>query len=164
MEAIYPWKSISMRTRSAPTHMRSMLQQGQAALLVLAFVVGQVGSFVHAAFERHTVCSEHGEIVHVPHGMPEHGHVAPGTPALADEHARAPRDLDAIRDGAAAGDEHAHEHCYLCPASREPLTPRPSGDALAAVMPAAVAFALPAVVATSDRARYIIAPKTSPPV
>ncbi len=139
-----------------------MLQQGQAALLVLAFVVGQVGSFVHAAFERHTVCSEHGEIVHVPHGMPEHGHVAPGTVEVAD--AQAPRDLDAVRDGSAAGDEHAHEHCYLCPASRESLTPGPSGDAVAAVMPAAVRFSLPAVVATSDRARYIIAPKTSPPV
>lgn len=148
-----------------------MLQQGQAALLVLAFVVGQVGSFVHAAFERHTVCSEHGEIVHVPHGTPEHGRVAPSTVETIDTggtgglaNAQAPRDLDAVRDGSAAGDEHAHEHCYLCPASRESLTPGPSGDAVAAVMPAVVPFSLPAVVTTSDRARYIIAPKTSPPV
>jgi hypothetical protein len=159
-----------MRTRSAPTHMRSTLQQGQAALLVLAFVVGQVGSFVHAAFERHAVCAEHGEIVHVPHDLPEHGHVAPGVPGLrgtlglAAERAQAPRDLDALRDGSTAGEEHAHEHCYLCPVSREPLAPGPSGDAIAAVMPAAVPLSLPAVVATSDRPRYIIAPKTSPPV
>jgi hypothetical protein len=148
--------------------MRSMLQQGQAALLVLAFIVGQVGSFVHAAFERHTVCSEHGEIVHVPGQGPQpgpaHDQAELGTIGLADEHAEAPRDLDAVRDGSAAGDEHAHEHCYLCPASREPLTPSPSGDAIAVVMPAAVSFSLPAVVATSGRARYIIAPKTSPPV
>lgn len=154
-----------------------MLQQGQAALLVLAFVVGQVGSFVHAAVERHTVCSEHGEIVHVPHGTPADeraaagapGHIAAGdvdTAATADE--QAPRDvdvdLDVLRDGAAVGDEHAHEHCYLCPASREPLSPAPSGDAIAAVMPAAVQISLPARVATGDRARYTLAPKTSPPV
>lgn len=133
---------------------------------MLAFVVAQVGSYVHAAFERHTVCAEHGEIVHVPgHGLP--GRMEPGRmePGLARGQAEAPREAhDALRDGSAASDEHAHEHCYLCPASRESLTPGPSGDAIAAVMPDVVPFSLPAVVATSDRARYIIAPKTSPPV
>lgn len=154
-----------------------MLQQGQAALLVLAFVAGQIGTYVHAAVERHAVCPEHGEIIHVPehvpdHGLPEHGASAHGLvphrdSGLADEDARAeasPVVGDALRDAAAASDEHAHEHCYLCPASRESLTPAPSGDALAAAMPDVVPLALPAVVATSDRARYIIAPKTSPPV
>jgi hypothetical protein len=156
-----------------------MLQQGQAALLVLAFVAGQIGSYVHAAVERHAVCPEHGEIIHVPEHVPEHmpdhglpGHGTDGLvphrdSGLADEDARAeasPVVGDALRDASAASDEHAHEHCYLCPASRESLTPGPSGDALAAAIPEVAALSLPAVVATSDRARYIIAPKTSPPV
>lgn len=147
-----------------------MLQQGQAALLVLAFVAGQIGSYVHAAVERHAVCPEHGEIIHVPEHVPDHGThglVPHRDSGLADEDARAeasPVVGDALRDASAASDEHAHEHCYLCPASRESLTPAPSGDALAAAMPDVVPFSLPAVVATSDRARYIIAPKTSPPV
>ena len=160
-----------MRTRSAPTdmyrHRRSTLQQGQAALLVLAFVVGQVGSYVHAAIERHTVCPEHGEIVHAPghdleRGLPGHDQSEIG---LARGQVEAPRDaLDRLRDGSAAGDEHAHEHCYLCPAAREPLTSQPSSDVIAAAMPRVLPFALPAVAAASGRARYVIAPKTSPPV
>lgn len=145
-----------------------MLQQGQAALLVLAFVAGQIGSYLHAAVERHAVCPEHGELIHVPeHGMPADGLVPHRDSGLVDEDARAeasPVVGDALRDGSAASDEHAHEHCYLCPASRESLTPGPSGNALAAAMPDVVPLSLPAVVATSDRARYIIAPKTSPPV
>jgi hypothetical protein len=160
--------SIAMRTRSVHTNRpgRPGLQQAQAALLVLAFVVGQVGSFLHAAFERHTVCAEHGEIVHVP------GHADGGPPGhaaaeigLTGGQAEASRDArDALRDGSAASAEHAHDHCYLCPASRQPLDARPSSDAIAAVVPGVVASPLPAVVASSDRARYIIAPKTSPPV
>jgi hypothetical protein len=141
--------------------MRSMIQQGQAALLALVFVAGQLGSYLHAATEHHARCPEHGELVHVD-ALPLAATGPMATPPTGPE--AVPDDADALRSGAAAADGHEHDHCYLCPVSRERLGTMPSADAIAAVMPAVVAHSLPAVVAPSGRPRYIIAPKTSPPL
>jgi hypothetical protein len=145
-----------MLSRSASTHMRAMILQGQAALLALVFVAGQLGSHLHAATEHHARCPEHGELVHVDAPL------AAGTVAMAA--ATSPGDSDALRNAAAGVDGHEHDHCYLCPVSRERLGTTPNADAIAAVMPAVVAHSLPAMVAHGGQPRYIIAPKTSPPL
>lgn len=141
-----------------------MILQGQAALLALVFVAGQLGSYLHAATEHHARCPEHGELVHVD-ALPLAATGPKATPATTATTPEARSgDADALRNGPAAGDGHEHEHCYLCPVSRERLGTMPSADAIAAVMPAMVAHSLPAVVAPSGRPRYVIAPKTSPPL
>ncbi len=154
-----------MRSRSVSTHMRSMILQGQAALLALMFVAGQLGSQWHALTERHARCPEHGELVHIdamtgplPATMTMTAAAVTGAEA-----GTAAGDADALRDGAAAADGHEHDHCYLCPVSRERLGMVPNAGAISAAMPAVVAHSLPAVIAQSGRQRYVIAPKTSPP-
>ncbi len=151
-----------MRSRSVSTHMRSMILQGQAALLALVFVAGQLGSHVHAVSERHVRCPEHGELIHVD-ALPLAAGPVAATAATSPASGTAPGEADALRNDASAVDGHEHDHCYLCPVSRERLGTIPNAGALAAVMPAVVAHSLPAVVAQSGRPRYVIAPKTSPP-
>jgi hypothetical protein len=152
-----------MRSRSVSMNMRSMLLQGQAALLALVFVAGQLASHLHAVSERHARCPEHGELVHVdalPLAAATGPMAATGRDSAADT---SPGDVDALRKDASAADGHEHDHCYLCPVSRERLGTVPNAGAIAAAMPAVVAHSMPAVVAQSGRPRYVIAPKTSPP-
>jgi hypothetical protein len=155
-----------MRSRSISTNMRSMLQQGQAALLALVFVAGQLASHLHAVSERHARCPEHGELVHVDARPlatatgPMAATAATGRDTATDT---SHGDADALRRDASAADGHEHDHCYLCPVSRERLGTVPNAGAIAAAMPAVVAHSMPAVVAQSGRPRYVIAPKTSPP-
>jgi hypothetical protein len=156
-----------MRSRSASTNVRSMMLQGQAALLALVFVAGQLGSLLHAVSERHARCPEHGELVHVD-ALPLAAATGPMAATAATGRDTATEtdlgDADALRGTASTGEGHEHDHCYLCPVSRERLGPVPNTGAIAAVTPAEVAHSLPAVVAPSGRRGYVIAPKTSPPV
>src|SRR5690606_8046906 len=122
----------------------------------LVFVASQLGSYLHAATERHVRCPEHGELVHLAHT----DELPPTTGTTA---AAGPDGADALRNGAGAGDGHEHEHCYLCPVSRERLGTVPDGSEIAVAMPAVLAHSYPAVVAQSGQPRYVIAPKTSPP-
>ena len=155
-----------MRSRSVSTNMRSMILQGQAALLALVFVAGQLGSQLHAVSERHARCPEHGELVHVD-ALPLAAATGPiaataATGGLASDNASG--EADALRRDASAAEGHEHDHCYLCPVSRERLGTVPSAGAITAAMPAVVAHSLPAVLTQSGRPRYVIAPKTSPPL
>lgn len=138
--------------RRAPKHVRSLLMQGQTALLALVFVASQLGSYLHAATEHHARCPEHGELIHV--------EATAGT-GIAAATADAPEGA-ALRS--AADEEHEHDHCYLCPVSRErPGTVSHTG-AIAAMTPAVIEHALPAAASHTGRPRYVIAPKTSPPL
>lgn len=155
-----------MRSRSS-THMRSVILQGQAALLALVFVASQLGSHLHAVVERHARCPEHGELIHVD-ALPLAARTGP-VAAMGEAHGTAPHAAadtapgHALRNDAPEADGHEHDHCYLCPVSRERLGTVPNEGALAAAVPAVVAHSLPAVAAQSGRPRYVIAPKTSPP-
>lgn len=136
-----------------------MILQAQAALLAVVFVASQVGSYLHAATEHHARCPEHGELIHVDAPL--------ATEAMAMETATAPgssTDGDALRSDADGADGHDHDHCYLCPVSRERLGTVPNAHVITPVMAAAVAHARPGVVAHSGQSRYVIAPKTSPPL
>jgi hypothetical protein len=145
-----------MRSRFS-THMRARILQGQAALLALVFVASQLGSHLHAATEHHARCPEHGELVHVEMDAPLAAAAAAKTDGAASPEGAA------LRNGAAA-EGHEHEHCYLCPVSRERLGTIPNTDTIAAAAPVAVASPQPAVVAHGGQPRYVLAPKTSPPL
>jgi hypothetical protein len=142
-----------MRSRSVSTNIRSTILQGQAALVALVFVASQLGSYLHAATEHHARCPEHGELIHVDAAggdVVEIGDAADATEGAA------------LRS-AATGD-HEHDHCYLCPVSRERPGTLSHAGAIAAVTPAVIEHALPAAAAHVGQPRYLIAPKTSPPL
>lgn len=110
-----------------------------AALWALALPA--LAGLVHHDGERHAICPEHGELVHV--------RVLESAPA------------DDDRWGPDAADRTAHEHCELswsAPADRVLARPVPSG-------PSSLPGALAAPTAREPRAsrplRY--APKSSPP-
>ncbi len=113
--------------------------------LALLVLVGQLQALGHSVQERHSVCDEHGEIVHDA-DRPQHQAAGP---------------LAVLSAGQAEGHEHG---CALlsglCPASPSPAPP--AASTLLAVRPLSVPpRALPAP--PPARAPLALAPKTSPP-
>jgi hypothetical protein len=125
-----------------------------AALLVVANLVAHW----HQATVVHARCAEHGEQVHA---APE---ASADLRIGAADRAHEAVEVAALwaRTGAGAGEDH--DHCDLCPLTREPLplaAPAVAGvrlpQAVDAARPLAIAASLPSV----DLVRF--APKTSPP-
>lgn len=141
-----------MRARASIRPARVLRTQVVAALVVLAFVAGNLASSVHAATERHGRCPEHGEVIHFGEETPRADVARTESPG--------PVAVDAAGDAS----PHEHEHCYLCPTARER-----AGLAAATVATCTVPAELPLprhalAVAPAIADLYIIAPKTSPPV
>jgi hypothetical protein len=113
-----------------------------AAAAAFALVAASVVSLAHRVEERHEVCAEHGELIHVGNGWVE------ATPA------------DALVESD-AGTEHG-EHCLL--ASVVQSTLEIEGASLAMVPPPDALEIAPAAVAVARGALYRLAPKNSPPV
>ena len=132
--------------RAAPLLTRSV-----AALILVAFVGGSLAGYFHQAVERHARCPEHGEAIHVT-----------AEPAATAQIAAA-AGASWQRPGTEPG-THEHEHCYLCPSSRE----RSGSAAVQAWSPVALlSFPSRVEVAHSEAIFseiYVLAPKTSPPV
>lgn len=147
-----------MSTRRPSRHTRSARIQGLSALLVIAFLGSSLGSFVHKATERHARCPEHGEVIHVSS--------ASGLAAAAVELAGAPADgLGAVaRTPADNAAGHEHEHCYLCPTSRERVGLVAAHSLLLPIHAASSAATPSSHAAPPSLALYLLAPKTSPPV
>jgi hypothetical protein len=127
-----------------------------ALVLVCASVAGQLASFAHLALVRHSVCAEHGELIHSDDAGQDHAAagaaVASGVPGRA---------AFSIAHGADAA--HTHEHCLLVTGRREHAVHRAAvtfedcagvQQVLAVVVQPAAAVA-PAV--------FAYAPKCSPP-
>jgi hypothetical protein len=145
-----------------------------ATLSVAAFLLGNLGSLFHQATTAHTVCPEHGELIH---GDSEEL-AAAGTASHADRfhHLRVARgedpaapyqaaesEPDRVRDRTRAA-SHEHDHCFVCSPSRErsaaPAATSPGEDAAHA---SRAPLAHAAVPGSAGRALYRTAPKTSPP-
>src|SRR5690606_524125 len=120
------------------------------ALIAVVFVAGNLGSLLHEATERHARCPEHGELMHV----------EAAAPGAAGEDAR---DVAALARPSSDSSEHEHEHCFLCPSSRERACLGPIHAA--ALAPVARFAPPPARAESAPRARhvYALAPKNSPP-
>ncbi len=114
----------------------------------------QFGSLAHLAFVRHGVCAEHGDLVHT-FGDASEQHAVDTEGQGIDS---------ASRGTQTGGDGDAHDHCTLATTARD-------GALIGAQAPAARTLAPTAAPRTPDsqldrsieRARYRLAPKTSPP-
>jgi hypothetical protein len=120
-----------------------------AASLILACVVlaGQVATFSHAFTTQHSVCAEHGELIH------GDGATALGAPAAGA--------LDVL----AALPETEHDHgCGLLTGLSQSCAPLPEPAGLAAPeSPDASEPASSALCSPLLQDRLAFAPKTSPP-
>ncbi len=91
---------------------RARAERGLGQVLLALFFVAQLLSVAHRSLETHAVCPEHGELVHVEHGLQVGvgGEHAPGSEAPAGEQLRK----------ISAGDGAHAEHCAfdLCSPER----------------------------------------------
>ena len=139
-----------MRSESAQP--RIIALRGRCAALALVFLAAVLGPVLHGATTLHEACAEHGELVH-----------ADGAAAV--QAGRIPAAAHAgVGTAPSATEESGHAHCVLSPA---PETRRdvPVGAA-SSVLPPTSAKPAPALAygAPPDVARYLLAPKQSPPV
>ena len=163
-------RSPNQRARPVLVHRVPRVHRAGAVLLAWIFLVGNVGSFIHAATERHARCPEHGHLIHVDDGATDSAAEA----ALAARTVIVSVDPAGPRFAGAApafvattspdGAEHEHEHCHLCPASRK-WTLHAAGSVAHVPHTAVVRWhALDTEARLASSTLYAIAPKTSPPV
>lgn len=146
-----------MNGRSAQRLGKRPLHRGGAALLAFLFLAGNLGAVLHAAAERHARCPEHGHLIHIEDDAAQ--------PHVVEV------DLDAaesgtmvIRSAKPTADGHDHEHCHICQISRKRALPGQATTILVAPTTELHQPRTSTVVLRADIARYILAPKTSPPV
>lgn len=142
-----------MIARTLSTTRHSSRTRGLAALVILAFVGSSLASYIHKAVERHARCPEHGEIIHVSGALAQVPDSAPATPSPSN-HARpvSPEDSG-----------HDHEHCYLCPNTRERMDMVVAAGTVSNAPPILPRTVAGTVAAPIYSELYALAPKTSPP-
>jgi hypothetical protein len=142
-----------MISRTPFTAPHSSRTRGLAALVVMAFLGNSLAGYIHKAVERHARCPEHGEIIHV------RGELAQ-TPA---DTAAAASPGSHARPVAPDENSHEHEHCYLCPSTRERLSTVSVASVVFDTGPTLARLAVPTQAEPARADIYIVAPKTSPP-
>lgn len=133
------------------------MRERVAALLALTVFLGsQLAGALHTATERHAVCPEHGEIIHL---SDDDGN----TLALAERSHQSEHGGPEARPSAPLPSEDDHDHCDLCPTSRE----RGALSSPVAHSVTSAELAVDSQVITwrdpSASDLYILAPKNSPP-
>lgn len=126
--------------------------------LIALALVAQFSQSAHFALVSHSVCSEHGEMVH------GHGHLAVGPERGAPHAAKATQD-DA-KPSVAAADHHdadAHEHCPVMNNQRERIVLPPVDVVNIVPLPPDVAMMFHAPEPLAGDLLFV-APKSSPPV
>jgi hypothetical protein len=121
---------------------------GEAATVAFALLLGQLASFLHLAVAPHAICLEHGEIV-------ERAHAALASAVSSDQ---------SSESTIAAGEaEHDHDRCLAASVENDaanvsaPVRLSPRAGTTRALLPIAGASSLAAAPL------YRLAPKTSPP-
>ncbi len=139
----------------AHTHRRVSLSKQCLAIGLATFaLIGQLASLSHLVLVRHTVCLEHGELIH-PDEASARG-VA--TTHLSESLA------SALRPAPEATGSHGHEHCAIAAHRRERVVVL-AASALALELPAEGPRLSPGTTDAqlTPRAVYRFAPKSSPP-
>ncbi|MEQ8763047.1 MAG: hypothetical protein RL885_03915 [Planctomycetota bacterium] len=121
-------------------------------LVLLAFTMAEVESWVHFFATAHEICAEHGELAHVDH------HGLPDQSDDDDSSSHSGARLD--RESPAPG-EHEDDHCTLHRVA--PATPSAASESVVVgEAPAAPAHIAPATPRASRVPIYHLAPKNSP--
>jgi hypothetical protein len=125
-----------------------------ACALACGAVVAQLTGFAHLALVPHSVCAEHGELIHSEHGssaVPSPAPVAAGQALVSAAHQS---------EGA-----HSHDHCASVAARRERAVPARSITVTVCASAELQSFALVSGLGpTAVKPVFGYAPKCSPPV
>jgi len=157
---VLPFRVVSSTRRNVTNRARLA-----AALALLAFVVGNLGSLVHQAAITHTRCPEHGELIHAAAAPDSAQGAGPFAARLGDHLAGRDRAGDARMAGALPRSaSHEHDHCYIICSPRELTDAASAAPAGHAPASARALLALAVDAGSSGRPLYLTAPKTSPPV
>ncbi|HEX7479569.1 MAG TPA: hypothetical protein VF331_17320 [Polyangiales bacterium] len=126
---------------------------GLAFVLVCGSLVGELASLAHLVLVHHSVCPEHGELVH-----------SDEAESAARASSPAPGRSAALSAGHAPDAAHAHDHCALAMARKERALPpaRLALVAWATPQPAACGD-MRACAPTQRKSVFGYAPKASPP-
>jgi len=117
-------------------------------------LAAQLLTLGHLAIVQHTICAEHGEVIHS--GSP---HEARALPAPDEGAASGP-----ALGGEAPPVEHAHDHCLARANARERFALLPALDLMpGSLVATATPPALSAVSVAPAIAVLLLAPKNSPP-
>ncbi|MFG0320577.1 MAG: hypothetical protein ACF8XB_25115 [Planctomycetota bacterium JB042] len=151
---------MRISTRHArPAERRRPSHPWLAALVVF----GHLAAVFHAASTEHSICVSHGVLEHVGGAHADHCHgdsASSGASAHHHDHAHGAPAEDRPDDGPA----EEHDACAIVLAS--PAADRPAIEGPATAPTVAIAVVEPAAddhVPPSSR-RYLLAPKTSPPL
>jgi hypothetical protein len=140
----------------SPPHKPTAATRLRAAAVAGLLLLGNGATWFHGATVLHSVCPEHGEVVHAEATGPDG---APGAPSGVAE----PTHVSVAATPLGAG-AHPHDHCAATAVTRERTALLEGGSALALAAPGA---AVPAGAGERpvQRARdvFAYAPKTSPP-
>lgn len=123
------------------------------AALVCLF--GHTSALLHTVFVEHARCPEHGESMHVGAG---------DRVAIVHVHVDASHsDGPAVRNAAAAAQEHGHEHCLGVCDRRGATVPPKTGTVVSAPLACDAHAAPHALLRAAARPLFLLAPKNSPP-
>ncbi len=151
----------TMMSRRPTSHsQRSAFVRALVLLVAALCAVVQLAGAAHFLVVRHTVCPEHGELVHEGAG---HASAAGRAPL-----ARADRQLATVDATGGSEEDHAHDHCALLSQRVDSLAAARVSYVLTASSPApaieAPGFA-PRELAPVRRSTLLLyAPKSSPPL
>jgi len=129
---------------SAARRLRSL-----AAVVATLLLFAQVSLALHAVLVHHTVCAEHGELVHATEARSVDRHAAPGR-------------VSAVPAEPPAA--HEHGHCLLGRRASDGVSLAPPAVCCAIHAPELVASGLAEASAHSSRLILFYSPKQSPPV
>jgi hypothetical protein len=108
----------------------------------------------HLLIVRHTICPEHGEMIHS----------GPSGAVQAMRPIRAGAAVDPALDGGAVPSEHAHDHCRALANTRERFAMLPALDLMpGSLLVATTGPTLSYVALAPAVAVLLLAPKNSPP-
>jgi hypothetical protein len=131
-----------------------------ATLCALVLVAARLGMLAHFAAVEHSVCVEHGRLVH------RHAHSEPAHDLDLDPEPGAGALVGASQSHGHHGpshDQEAHQHCDLCFEAQSAEVWSAEVRVTPAPAPIVAAITASQLVTSSGPAVYSIAPKTSPP-
>jgi hypothetical protein len=128
--------------------------RGAAAALAALCLLSPILGYAHLVLVAHARCAEHGELLHVAANDVESPRVETDDPA---------NEATLFSEQSEETASHDHDHC-LATSTRKTDTPvRSKGPALAASEPPPALLVDGRPVAPRPLARYVLAPKNSPP-
>ena len=132
--------------------------KGSAAALAALCLLGPILGYAHLVVVAHARCAEHGELLHVAANDVESPRVEADDPAYAPAY-----EATLFSEQSEETASHDHDHCLATSTRKADAPVGSTGPTLAASEPPPTLQLDGQPVDPSPLARYVLAPKNSPP-